>query len=661
MSQRYTHSSFFTRHPLSLPPSRPSRLLTNVAWAVRHANLMADPRLVLSEVISEERTEPFSQTQIDALFKSIRVEEPVPSSDAGSVPLDNLQVEEHHHRQGIRILVRPLAKFPNSRSVSPGSDSCQWLALRAEVASAEQPEHKVLAVTQTSKDIKFSVRIPGEIQDESPRPPLWCELYYDPASDKVIFLNKSDVPISLSGVTQTPLSSPVLAEALVINPGVARALRPGTWRITVRDVAVLDFRILEKRPVTLYQPQAPTIVEEVSSSSSSSQIISGGKRALTPEVDVKRVKRRVSDPDTPGDDGVIMFLRPAADPLVFPLPNGRESKELSAINGHALLDTEKGQTIAVPGVCELDEYQLTKREPIASTSLSAVYTADHSHVPDNIVTVKVLKTRVANPNDKPHVHERNVIRQADMWLRECKSQEELQHESIVRYYGGDARFLSLYMEHVDAKDLTAAPRWRNKANDEFQGDRSDALRILVDISGALNYIHGRKLVHNDIKPANILYSPERGAVLCDFGLSTLASNSPMGGGTPYYVPPEFIGRKLRGPASDVWAVGITMLYVLRKIPFPDCRARRHHPKPLYWQISGVNNPSTPHKQYGNGQPAINQMRDWLTEIYDAREKLDNKDRLERLVKEMLTPNPQQRITMARVLQELAVDQTSAAG
>lgn len=622
---------------------------------------MADPRLVLSEAISEERTEPFSQTQIDALFKGIRVEEPVPSADAGSVPLDDLQVEEHHHRQGIRILVRPLAKFPNSRSVSPGSDSCQWLALRAEVASAEQPEHKVLAVTQTSKDIKFSVRIPGETQDESPRPPLWCELYYDPASDKVIFLNKSDVPISLSGVTQTPLSSPVLAEALVINPGVARALRPGTWRITVRDVAVLDFRILEKRPVTLYQPQAPTIVEEVSSSSSSSQVVSGGKRALTPEVDVKRVKRRVSDPDTPGDDGVIMFLRPAADPLVFPLPNGRETKELSAINGHALLDTEKGQTIAVPGVCELDEYQLTKREPIASTSLSAVYTANHSHVPDNIVTVKVLKTRVANPNDKPHVHERNVIRQADMWLRECKSQEELQHESIVRYYGGDARFLSLYMEHVDAKDLTAAPRWRNKANDEFQGDRSDALRILADISGALNYIHGRKLVHNDIKPANILYSPERGAVLCDFGLSTLASNSPMGGGTPYYVPPEFIGRKLRGPASDVWAVGITMLYVLRKIPFPDCRARRHHPKPLYWQISGVNNPSAPHKQYGNGQPAINQMRDWLTEIYDAREKLDSKDRLERLVKEMLTPNPQQRITMARVLQELAVDQTSAAG
>ncbi|RSL64985.1 hypothetical protein CEP54_004473 [Fusarium duplospermum] len=620
---------------------------------------MAEPRFGLSEAISEERTEPFSQSEIDARFRGIRVEEPVPATDAVAVPLDDLQVEDHHHKQGIRILFRPLAKFPNARSVSPGSDSCQWLALRAEVASSEQPEHKVLAVTQTSKDIKFSVRIPGETQDDSPRPPLWCELYYDPASDKVIFLNKSDVPISLSSVSPTPLSSPPLSAAHIINPGLAKALKPGTWRITVRDIDVLDFRVLEKRPVTLYQPQPPKAPEDVSSTTSSAHINSSGKRALTPEYDEKRVKRRVSDPETPGDDGVIMFLRPAGDHLVFPLPNGRESKELSTVNAHALLDAEKGDTIAVPGVCELDEYQLTKREPIASTSLSAVYTATHSHVPDNIVTVKVLKTRVANPNDKPLVHERNVIRQADMWLRECKSQEDLQHESIVRYYGGDARFLSLYMEHVDAKDLTAAPRWRSKANDEFLGDRNDAVRILRDIASALSYIHGRKLVHNDIKPANILYSPERGAVLCDFGLSTLAANSPTTGGTPYYVPPEFIGRKQRGTASDVWALGVTMLYVLRKIAFPDSRARRQHPRPLYWQIAGVNNPAVPHKNYGNGQPAISQMRDWLTEIFEARENLNSKDRLERLVMEMLYPNPNQRITMAKVLQELTTEQIVA--
>jgi tRNA A-37 threonylcarbamoyl transferase component Bud32 len=614
---------------------------------------------------SEGRTEPFSQSEIDARFKGIRVEEQVTILDGESVPLDILQLEDHHHRQGIRILVRPLTKLSNARSVSPGNDNCQWLALRAEVASSEQPEHKVLAVTQTSRDIKFSVRIPGETQDDSARPPLWCELYYDPASDKVIFLNKSDVPLFLARVSQTPLASPPTNESHTINPGQPKGLKPGTWRISVRDIDVLDFRILEKRPVTLYQ-SLPAIAEDSIPSplTSADRSNSGLKRALTPEEDDKRVKRRLSEPDTAAEnaapDGAIMFLRPVRDPLVFPIPNGRESKELSAAASHALLDATQGETVAVQGVCELDEYQVTKREPIASTALSAVYTATHSHVPDNIVTVKVLKTRVANSNDKPQVHERNVIRQADMWMRECQSQEDLKHDSIVRYYGGDARFLSLYMEHVDAQDLTAVPQWRNKANDEFQGSREDSLRILHDIASALNYIHGRKLVHNDIKPANILYSPERGAVLCDFGLSTLAANSPGGGGTPYYVPPEFIGRKMRGPPSDVWALGITMLYVMRKIAFPDSRARRHHPKPLYWQIAGVNNPAMPHKQFGNGQPATNQMRDWLTEIYEAREKLNPKDRLERLVKEMLLPNPMARISMAQVLQELYTEQKAAA-
>ncbi|KAK5992591.1 Serine/threonine-protein kinase StkP-like protein [Cladobotryum mycophilum] len=622
---------------------------------------MIESRVEPSE-ISEERTEPFSQSEIDARLNSgLGVEEPTIPTDAEAVSLDVLRVEDHHHKQGIRILVRPLTKLPSARSVSPGSDNCQWLALRAEVASSDKPEHKVLAVTQTSKDIKFSVRIPGATEDELSRPPLWCELYYDPASDKVIFLNRSDVPLLLGRVSSTSASPPPINENHVINPGSAKALKPGTWRIKVRDLAVLDFRILEKRPITIYQPQPSMEISEDSSLSSfvtSDQVNTSMKRGLSPDNEGnKRVKRRISD--TGADDGAIMFLGPA-EPLVFPLPNAREGKELSTTNGHALLDAEQGETIAVPGVCELAEYQVTKREPIASTALSAVYTATHSSVPNNIVTVKVLKTRAANPDNKPLVHERNVIRQADMWLRECQSQQDLQHESIVRYYGGDARFLSLYMEHVDAKDLTASSRWRNKLNDEFMGSREDAIRILRDIASALNYIHTRKLVHNDIKPANILYSPERGAVLCDFGLTTPAANSPTGGGTPYYIPPEFITRKSRGPASDVWALGVTMLYTMRKIAFPDSRARRQHPKPLYWQIAGVHNPNTPHKQYGNGQPAVNQMRDWLTEIHEAREKLNSKDRLERLVKEMLTPSPSQRITMAKVLQELYPDKAIAA-
>ncbi|KAF3810403.1 Serine/threonine-protein kinase ULK1 [Colletotrichum gloeosporioides] len=629
---------------------------------------MGDRRRALgSEEPSEEKTEPFSQTEIDRRLGSIRVDEPLDLPQPDAVPLDQLRVEEHHHKQGIRILVRPLTR---SRSVSPGNYNCQWLALRAEVASEQEPQHKVLAVTQTSKDIKFSVRIPPERLDDdnTPRPPLWCELYYDPASDNQILLNRSEVPISLTRISDGPSSC-----GWTVNPGTPKALSPGTWRINVRETSVLDFRVLAKRPAFFRQDS--DLRSEPDSGSGSDALNASGKRSFTLDAgaDPARTEKKPRTADE--EDGVIMFLRPAAKPLVFPLPTEAKttttgtSSALVPANGHALLDMQSRETVAIPGGCEIDEYTVTKRDQIASTALSSVFTAEHSNVPDGIVTVKVLKTRAAapsaaNPAAKPQDNnERNVIRQADMWLREYQSQDDLRHESIVKLYGGDARYLSLYMEHVDAKDLAAKGVWRNHLDHSFTGTRADAFAILRDIAGALHYLHSKSLVHNDIKPANILYSPSRGAVLCDFGLSTHTSGPVTTGGTPYYIPPEFIGKKLRGPPSDVWALGVTMLYVLGKIPFPDARSRKGGHvggRPLYWMIADVNRTMAP-PPMGTRPPcaAVDMMYIWLSEVAQAREKLYPRDKLERLVSDMLIPLPSQRITMARVMRELFLVEQSA--
>lgn len=631
----------FRRIPTFQPGRRPSRN-------------MADDRPAVSEEGSEEKTEPFS-SQIEAAYGGLGIYDAGAPLHKELVPLDILHVDEGHFQEGVRLLVRPLTGLPNGRSVSPGSDNCRWLALRAEVASAGQPEHKVLAVTQTSRDIKFSVRIPEGTEEDFSRPPLWCELYYDPASDQVIFVNKSDVPLSIDKVSQEALDSPRGSESHFVEPGLVKALRPGTWRLAVGYTAVLDFRILEKRPVTVYQAP-PALPEDAQSSSvdASNDMRTGSKRPLGHLGGELRVKRRSSDVKA-GDDGLVMFLNPSTEPFVFSLPGAGKSRELSAVNSQALIDAREGETVVVPAVCDLEEYRLTKRQRIASTALSTVYRASHSHVPDKILTVKVLKTRTAQSIDRPQVQERNIIRQADMWQRESRNQEGLVHKSIVGYYGGDARHLSLYMEHIDAPDLASERRWRSRADHMFQGSEDDARRILFDIASALEYLHRRQMLHNDIKPANILYSPERGAVLCDFGLSTLATNPSSGGGTPYYVPPEYIGDEIRGPPSDVWALGVTMLYVLRKIPWPDGRGMRHHPKPLYWRIAGVNKPKLPFRHIGNGQPAAEQMRQWLSEVYESREKLSVGDCEERLVKEMLAPQPTQRILTETILRELASD------
>jgi len=601
----------------------------------------------------EEKTEPFSQSEIEArrLQKSVRLEE-INAGLNTSVPLDTLVVPPD---RDIRILVRPLTR---SRSVSPGSqDNCEWLALHAEVAEKDEPQHKVLAVTQTSRDIKFSVRVPTDRSGEgasTPRPPLWCELYYDPASDNQILVNRSDIPLNLSRVSQQP-TSPGPGLEYVVNPGSPRALSPGTWRINVNDVDVLDFRILEKRQVAYRVPSTSSS----EGSTLSDMVNSSGKRSFVGDEEEGRDRKlRITDAAGGKDDGVIMFLRPKTDPLVFPLPTASASnsnrKEVAPFAGHPLLEMQKDETVEIPDGCEMESYTITKGEPIASTSLSSVFKANHSSVPEETIVVKVLKTRPpasSNVVTKPQEAERNVIRQADIWLREFQQHSKLEHGQIARLYGGDARYLSLYMEHVPSRDLTS---WVDPATDHFRGDRNDAIRILHDMAGALHYIHGRNLVHNDIKPANILYSRERGAVLCDMGMSTHASNPATSGGTPYYVPPEFIGLKLRGAAGDVYALGVTMLFVLRKISFPDARGRRDHPRRLYWVIAELNRPPRYHRD--GVSSAVTQMQQWLSEVNEARFKLNRKDKLDRIVFDMLAPQPSQRVTMRQVMREFTAKQ-----
>ena len=65
---------------------------------------------------------------------------------------------------------------------------------------------------------------------------------------------------------------------------------------------------------------------------------------------------------------------------------------------------------------------------------------------------------------------------------------------------------------------------------------------------------------------------------------------------------------------------------------------------------------------GNGQPAIDQMREWLMEIFAAKDELLNRDDLlERTVRDMLAPQPARRITMAAIAQALVGEQPAPLG
>ena len=151
------------------------------------------------------------------------------------------------------------------------------------------------------------------------------------------------------------------------------------------------------------------------------------------------------------------------------------------------------------------------------------------------------------------------------------------------------------------------------------------------MSSALTYLEGQQVIHNDIKPGNIAYSPHRGAVLLDFGLANSTADKVSTGGTPWYVPLEFIAKGTRGAPGDVWALGVTMLYVLGKIQLPE-RSRG-------WLIRDVLKQEEEARQI---------MLAWLSIVTSTRETLNRADLVEGLVYWMLEYNSMKRLRAGQI-------------
>ncbi len=94
-------------------------------------------------------------------------------------------------------------------------------------------------------------------------------------------------------------------------------------------------------------------------------------------------------------------------------------------------------------------------------------------------------------------------------------------------------------------------------------------RVFSELSNGLREVHTQKLLHMDIKPANIYIRKDGSPVLLDFGsartILTLTESKVTPSFTPGYASPEqYNDRKLMGPWSDIYSIGATMYSCLTK-------------------------------------------------------------------------------------------------
>ncbi|GAA4942730.1 hypothetical protein GCM10023224_26520 [Streptomonospora halophila] len=144
-------------------------------------------------------------------------------------------------------------------------------------------------------------------------------------------------------------------------------------------------------------------------------------------------------------------------------------------------------------------------------------------------------------------------------LREARHAAQLSHPSIITVFDVveiDERPW-IVMELVRGPSLGSLI----KSGGAFEPER--AAGIGAQVAAALSLAHERGIVHRDIKPANVLIARGDRAVLTDFGIAHLEGSSHLTStgllvGSPSYLAPEQAHGKPATPASDIWALGVTL-------------------------------------------------------------------------------------------------------
>jgi serine/threonine-protein kinase len=207
----------------------------------------------------------------------------------------------------------------------------------------------------------------------------------------------------------------------------------------------------------------------------------------------------------------------------------------------------------------LDHYRL--EATVARGGMSTLYRATDMHTGLQ-VAVKV-----------PHPEMESDPILLERFKREQEIGRELDHPGIVKTFGSQERSrLYMVIEWVDGRLL------RKVLNEDGVGKErrlpiDRAVKIILGICDALDYMHKRGVVHRDLKPENVMVGEGDSIKLIDFGIAmkedarriTYAGPSPLLG-TPDYISPEQVKGQRGDQRSDIYALGAMFYEMLTGQP-----------------------------------------------------------------------------------------------
>jgi serine/threonine-protein kinase len=194
---------------------------------------------------------------------------------------------------------------------------------------------------------------------------------------------------------------------------------------------------------------------------------------------------------------------------------------------------------------------------IGRGGMADVYLA-HDRLLDRQVAVKVLSPQFAS--DPTNV---------ERFRREAQAAAGLNHPHIVAVYdwGEEDGTSYIVMEYVPGETLREILQKYGRLGP------MDAARIAAEIADALSFAHSHGVVHRDVKPGNVLITPQGQVKVTDFGIARAESSEPLTktgavlGTATYFSPEQAQGFALDG-RSDVYALGVVLYEMLTGVaPF----------------------------------------------------------------------------------------------
>lgn len=245
---------------------------------------------------------------------------------------------------------------------------------------------------------------------------------------------------------------------------------------------------------------------------------------------------------------------------------------------HALHQTLGDKSLGFKPDQILDDYRLIRE--LGRGGMGTVWEAEQQSL-SRSVALKLLP-----------FHAGNTQKNLERFEREAKAGGRLTHSGIVATYGsGHFRDIHYIVQELVPHGRTLAHYLTDlRQNRTFQAEfYATMAQLFLEVAKAIHFAHENGVIHRDIKPGNILMTPQGHPKVGDFGLARLEdplriSRTEDTLGTPYYMAPEQANARIGtvGPLSDVFSLGATLYEALTLIrPFEGDSAAQVLHKLLY--------------------------------------------------------------------------------